>query len=106
MALLSVRTGHPLVFGHGCETTLVLIATFPLSKPGSWHLLAGISHAVQIAPPSSRFPLVSDFTRSRPDVCMHEKWRQMRVEVEGGKEGEANFDEGWRVRGGKARKET
>ena len=103
MALLSVRAGHPLVFGHGCETTLVLIATFPLSKPGSWHLLlAGISHAVYIAPASSRFPLVSDFTRSRPAVCMHEKWRQMRVEVEG----EANFDEGWRARGGKARKET
>ena len=39
---------------------------------------------------------------------MHEKWRQMRVEVEEGKEGEANFDEGWKARGGKgkARKET
>ena len=35
---------------------------------------------------------------------MHEKWRQMRVEVEG----ETNFDEGWKARGGKgkARKET
>ena len=31
VALLSVRAGHPLVFGHGCETTLVLIKSVGFS---------------------------------------------------------------------------